>query len=68
VRLWRELSALGYSGGYTVVKEAVHELRPAMPQGFEHRFETPAGEQGQVDFGHFRVHVNELSKVDHPEQ
>lgn len=54
VRLLRELRALGYGGGYTSVKDAVRALRPRA-LAFEHRFETPAGEQAQVDFAHFKV-------------
>lgn len=54
VRLVREVRALGYGGGYTAVKDVVRQLRPP-PAGFEHRFETPAGEQAQVDFAHFKV-------------
>jgi transposase len=39
----------------------VRELRPSRPAGFEVRFETPAGEQAQVDFARFEVEfVDEL--------
>ena len=54
-RLLREIRELGYAGGYTVVKEALRELRPAVPAPFEVRFETPPGRQAQVDFAHFRT-------------
>jgi transposase len=54
VRLLRELRELGYGGGYTSVKDAVRALRPRA-LAFEHRFETPPGEQAQVDFAHFKV-------------
>jgi transposase len=55
VRLLREITPLGFTGSYTALKRAVHELRPAPVLGFEHRFETAAGEQAQVDFAQFRT-------------
>ena len=54
-RLLREIRDHGYAGGYTIVKRLVRDLRPSVPGGFEHRFETPAGEQAQADFAYFRV-------------
>jgi transposase len=54
-RLLREIRALGYRGGYTIVTDYLREVRPAPMPGFEHRFETPPGEQAQVDFAHFKV-------------
>ncbi|MCK1554485.1 IS21 family transposase [Bradyrhizobium sp. 177] len=55
VRLWRELKERGFAGGYSVVRDRVRELRPSRPTAFEVRFETPAGEQAQVDFARFEV-------------
>jgi len=55
VRLWRELRERGFAGGYTAVKRAVRDLRPAPLKPFEVRFETPPGEQGQVDLARFEV-------------
>jgi transposase len=54
-RLLRELKERGFGGGYSAVKRAVRGLRPATPAGFEHRYETPAGRQAQVDFAYFRT-------------
>jgi transposase len=54
-RLWRELRELGYEGGYTAVTDLLREIRPAALPAFEVRFETPPGEQAQVDFAHFQV-------------
>ncbi|MQX37788.1 IS21 family transposase [Roseospira navarrensis] len=54
-RLLREIRDLGYSGGYTAVKDYVRTVRPAASPAFERRFETPAGRQAQVDFAHFRA-------------
>ncbi len=54
-RLFRELGALGYRGGYTAVTDLLREIRPAAPPPFELRFETPAGQQAQVDFARFET-------------
>src|SRR5919112_5062793 len=54
-RLWRELKERGYSGGYTMVTDALREIRPKATTPFEVRFETPPGEQAQVDFAQFQV-------------
>ena len=54
-RLLREIRELGYEGGYTVVKEALRDLRPFMPAPYEVKFETPPGRQAQVGFAHFRT-------------
>ena len=55
VRLLRELRERGFDGGYTAVKRAVQEIRPERERRFEVRFETPPGEQAQVDFARFEV-------------
>jgi transposase len=54
-RLHREIRERGYCGGYTAVTDLLREVRPVAPAGFEVRFETPAGEQAQVDFAHFQT-------------
>ena len=54
-RLFREIKERGFSGGYSVVRDHVRELRPARSAGYEARFETPPGEQAQVDFARFEV-------------
>jgi len=54
-RLHREVRDLGYDGGYTMVKVFLRSIRPGSSTGFEVRFETPPGRQGQVDFAHFRT-------------
>jgi len=59
VRLLREIVEMGYRGGYTTVKNLVREVRPAKERGYEHRFETPAGKQAQVDFARFRVRFSD---------
>ncbi len=54
-RLHRELQALGFTGGYTMVTDYLRQIRPRASSGFEHRFETPAGQQAQVDFAQFKA-------------
>lgn len=55
VRLFEEIRAAGYPGGYTQVKEYVREDRPRPSEEPVVRFETEPGQQGQVDFAHFRL-------------
>jgi transposase len=54
-RLWRELRERGYPGGYTAVTDVLRDLRPPAAPAFEVRFETPPGDQAQVDFAQFQV-------------
>jgi transposase len=52
-RLFDEIRAAGYPGGYTQVKEYVRSVRPKPPEEPVVRFETPPGHQAQVDFADF---------------
>lgn len=54
-RLFREIKALGYKGGYTTVTDYLRKIRPEPSRKFERRFETEPGQQAQVDFGEFSV-------------
>jgi transposase len=54
-RLFDEVHAAGYTGGYTQVKEYVRAVRPGAPADPVVRFETPPGLQAQVDFAEFRL-------------
>lgn len=54
-RLLRELRDRGYVGGYTAVTDFLRDVRPPANPGFEVRFETPPGEQAQVDFAQFQA-------------
>ena len=63
VRLWRELRERNYAGGYTAVKRAVRDIRPDPVTPFEVRFETPAGEQAQVDLARFEVEFTDEPEV-----
>lgn len=55
VRLFEEIRAGGYAGGYTQVKDCVRQMRPTPAAEPVVRFETPPGRQGQVDFAEFRL-------------
>lgn len=55
MRLYDEIRAAGYAGGYTQVKEYVRGARPRPPADPVVRFETPPGRQAQVDFADFRL-------------
>jgi transposase len=54
-RLLREIREQGYDGGYSAVTDFLREARPRPTAPFEVRFETPPGEQAQVDFAQFEV-------------
>lgn len=50
-----EIRALGYQGGYSVLKEYVRSIRPKTIRRPHLRFETKPGEQGQVDLSPYTV-------------
>ena len=54
-RLFDEVCAAGYPGGCRRVLDYVRATRPREPVEAPVRFETPAGRQGQVDFGTFTL-------------
>ena len=55
MRLFEEVRAAGYRGGYGQVKRHVREIRPRPPVEPVERFETEPGHQAQVDFAEFRL-------------
>ena len=50
--LFRELRERGYAGGYTLLKAHLQPLREAARTVAVRRFETPPGQQAQMDWGH----------------
>lgn len=50
--LLRELRERGYAGGYTILKDWLEPQRDSARAVAVRRFETPAGQQAQVDWGH----------------
>ncbi len=55
VRLFAEARAAGYPGSLTQLKVFVRRVRPVPPPEAVIRFETPPGQQGQVDFAEVRL-------------
>ena len=54
-RLFEEVRAAGYEGGYSSLSEYIRQVRPRELADPVVRYETPAGRQGQVDFGSFSL-------------
>ena len=50
-----QLKKLGYTGGYSIVKDAVRAIKQENSRIAYLRFETEPGRQAQVDFGDFKV-------------
>jgi transposase len=50
-----QIRKLGYTGGYTIVKDLVRGIKQERNRIAYLRFETEPGRQAQVDFGDFKV-------------
>jgi transposase len=50
--LLQRLKAQGYTGGITILRDHLQEVRPKQKRAYI-RFESPPGEQFQIDWGHF---------------
>ena len=62
-RLFRgDQGARLFRRGYSVKRDRVREIRPARSAAYEVRFETPPGEQAQVDFARFDGRVRRRSR------
>ncbi len=57
----REIRALGYDGGITILKDWLLSQRPVQATPAIIRFETPPGKQAQVDWTSIRRGKNKLS-------
>ena len=55
-RIWERLRSEGFTGGYTIVKDAVRELTQRTQEVFVPLVHRPG--EAQVDFGHAVVKVN----------
>lgn len=53
-RLFEEVQAAGYTGGYSQLRDYVRQVRPRPPVEPPVRFETEPGHQAQVDFAEFK--------------
>jgi transposase len=58
IRLLEELRALGYQGGYSVLRERVKTLRAPAPAQLVQRFETGPGIQAQVDWTTYTINFS----------
>lgn len=59
VRVLEELRAIGYAGGYTILKQFVRGFRPKSGRRPHERFETEPGEQGQVDLSTYTLPLSQ---------
>ena len=62
-RLLREIRERGYDGGYTILGDYLRTVRPVAEVNFEIRYETPPGQQAQVDFAMFQTHFEDRPEV-----
>jgi len=54
-RVFEELQDADYDGGITILREKLQELRPKPKREPVVRFETAAGEQGQMDWSPYKL-------------
>jgi transposase len=54
-RVFEELQDADYDGGVTILREKLQELRPKPKREPVVRFETAAGEQGQMDWSPYKL-------------
>ncbi|MDG1318877.1 MAG: hypothetical protein P8P84_16300 [Paracoccaceae bacterium] len=54
-RLLHEIRKLGHEGNYLALKPFLREVRPPVRTQIERWFETPPGQQAQVEFAAFNV-------------
>jgi transposase len=59
-RVLRDIRAIGYKGGYTILKDYIRTFRPRARRRPHLRFETERGEQGQVDLSPYTVLLGEV--------
>lgn len=54
-RVHEELEAIGFDGGYTIVRDYVRSIRPKPPPARAKRVETAPGHQAQADFSPYTL-------------
>lgn len=60
VLVLEEIRALGYRGGYSVLKQYVRSIRPKSVRRPHLRFETAPGVQAQVDLSPYQVRIADV--------
>lgn len=55
MRVFEELRQSGYSGGYSTVRNRVRRQRPRPKKEMVVRFETPPGQQAQMDYATYHI-------------
>jgi transposase len=55
VRILEEIQAIGYTGGYSIVKDYIHPLRSQSSRGPTAPIEHPPGHEAQMDWSPHRV-------------
>jgi transposase len=63
--VFEEIQKLGYSGGYSLVKEYVRQIRPQSPHKVTTVLEHPPGAEGQVDWSPYTVEMGGTRCVVH---
>jgi transposase len=68
-RILREIRAVGYQGQRTILAERVRELRATLgsptQNSVKRRFETPAGQEMQIDWSPYRLEIGARTVIVH---
>lgn len=60
VRVLEEIQAIGYPGGYSILKDFIRRIRPKAIRRAHLRFETDLAEQGQVDLSPYSLLLGDV--------
>lgn len=62
-RVYEELCAAGYTGGVSILRQKLAQLRPEPKKEPVVRFETSPGKQGQMDWSPYRIKLRDRSRL-----